>query len=116
MQKEKDPAIVYCETNYPQTCTEFKSIMEEQYLLFCQKQMNYGPSNIAVGTQLQSADDVKLSLTGLWFRCNDKINRLKQLVVLNVADQVGESIEDTYKDLSVYNIIAQIVSKRIWGK
>ena len=116
MQKEKDPAIVYCETNYPQTCAEFKSIMEEQYLLFCQKQMNYGPSNIAVGTQLQSADDVKLSLTGLWFRCNDKINRLKQLVVLNVAYQVGESIEDTYKDLSVYNIIAQIVSKKIWGK
>ena len=116
MQKEKDPAIVYCETNYPQTCTEFKNIMEEQYLLFCQKQMNYGPSNIAVGTQLQTADDVKLSLTGLWFRVSDKVNRLKQLVIFNVSDQVGESIEDTYRDLSIYNIIAQIVVKKVWGK
>jgi hypothetical protein len=47
---------------------------------------------------------------------NDKIQRLKQLVLLGKPDTVGEAVEDTYQDLSVYNIIAQIVLKGKWGK
>ena len=46
---------------------------------------------------------------------NDKINRLKQLVALNKTAQVsGESVEDTFKDLSVYGIIAQLVLNGKW--
>ena len=111
-----DDAINYCETHYPQTCAEFKRIQVEQYLLFCKKQKNYGPGNISVGTNLQTDDDIKLSLTGLWFRMNDKIQRLKQLIVLGHRDEVGESETDTFQDLSIYGVIAQIVSKKIWGK
>ena len=106
-------AVDYCETNYPETCKEFKKILNEQYVLFCKKQKNYGPSNISVGTDLRTNDDVKLSLTGLWFRLNDKVQRLKQLVVLGHKDEVGEAQEDTFQDLSVYGIIAQIVSLSI---
>ena len=40
---------------------------------------------------------------------NDKIQRLKQLVVLGEPDTVGESITDTFQDLSVYGIISQLV-------
>jgi hypothetical protein len=109
-------AVDYCETNYPETCKEFKRILNEQYVLFCKKQKNYGPSNISVGTDLRTNDDVKLSLTGLWFRLNDKVQRLKQLVVLGHKDEVGEAQEDTFQDLSVYGIIAQIVSSKKWGK
>jgi hypothetical protein len=47
---------------------------------------------------------------------NDKIQRLKQLVVLSKKDNVGEAIEDTFQDMSVYGIIAQIVSSGKWGK
>jgi hypothetical protein len=65
---------------------------------------------------LETDDDKKLSLTGLWFRMNDKIQRLKQLVVLGKNDTVGESIQDTYSDLSVYGVIAQIVSRGKWAK
>ena len=43
---------------------------------------------------------------------NDKIQRLKQLVVLGEPDTVGESVIDTFQDLSVYGIIAQIVQKK----
>ena len=43
---------------------------------------------------------------------NDKIQRLKQLVILGEPDTVGESIDDTFQDLSVYGIIAQIVKKQ----
>jgi len=109
-------AVDYCEKNYPATCNEFKKILEEQYLMFCKKQKNYGPGNISVGTSLESKDDIKLSLTGLWFRMNDKIQRLKQLIVLGHKDEVGESEQDTFQDLSIYGIIAQIVSANKWGK
>ena len=112
-----DPDIVEeIEKKYPQTTMEFKRIMFDQYELFCKKQSNYGPENISVGTKLETEEEKKVSLTGLWFRMNDKIMRLKQLVVLGGQDNVGESINDTYQDLSVYGIIAQIVKNNKWGK
>jgi hypothetical protein len=95
---------------------EFKKIQSEMYETFCKKQRNYGPGNISVGTSLQTKEDVKLSLTGLWFRINDKVQRLKQLVVLGQPDEVGESIQDTYEDLSVYGVIAQLVQRGKWAK
>jgi len=84
--------------------------------MFCKKQKNYGPGNISVGTSLETSDDIKLSLTGLWFRMNDKVQRLKQLIVLGHKDEVGESEQDTFQDLSIYGIIAQIVAAKKWGK
>ena len=105
-----------CEEKYPEMTKEFKKIMREQYDLFCKKQLNYGSSNIAGGTLLETDDDIKFSLTGIFFRMNDKIQRIKQLVVLGKKDEVGESISDTYQDLSVYGIIAQIVKRQKWGK
>ena len=111
-----ESAIEYCERVYPQTTEEFKKITDEMYITFCKKQRNYGPSNISVGTSLETKEDVKLSLTGLWFRINDKVQRLKQLIVLGHPDEVGESIQDTYEDLSVYGIIAQIVQRGKWAK
>ena len=112
----KDSAVEYCEKLYPEATKEFKEILDELYITFCKKQKNYGPQNISVGTQLQNEEDVKLSLTGLWFRKNDKISRLKQLVVLNINDEVGESVSDTYMDLANYSIISEIVNRRKWGK
>lgn len=109
-------AIAAVESQYPEMTKEFWRICMEQYDTFCAKQLNYGPSNISVGTTLQTEEDVKLSLTGLWFRLNDKIQRLKQLVIFNVSDAVGESTNDTFQDLSVYGIICQIVSRGKWAK
>jgi hypothetical protein len=112
-----NPQIVAkMEEDWPEMTSEFKRIMFTQYELFCLKQSNYGPDNISVGSKLQTSDEVKISLTGLWFRMNDKIQRLKQLVVLGKQDNVGESCEDTFQDLSVYGIIAQIVSNKKWAK
>jgi hypothetical protein len=115
-EMEKESAIEYCEREFPQMMEEFKKIQSEMYETFCKKQRNYGPGNISVGTSLQTKEDVKLSLTGLWFRINDKVQRLKQLVVLGQPDEVGESVQDTYQDLSVYGIIAQLVQRGKWAK
>ena len=104
------------EKEWPEMTDEFKRIMFTQYELFCKKQANYGPDNISVGSDLKTKADINISLTGLWFRMNDKIQRLKQMVVQGKKDEVGEAIEDSYQDLSVYGIIAQIVSNGKWAK
>ena len=115
--KYDDPDIVeQMEKEWPAMTDEFKRVMFTQYELFCKKQSNYGPDNISLGSKLDNDADIKVSLTGLWFRMNDKIQRLKQMVVMGKKDSVGEAIEDSYQDLSVYGIIAQIVKNGKWGK
>ena len=110
--EEDNKAVEWCEKEYPKLTQEYKKIMMEQYILFCKKHRNYGCGNINVGTNLETDGDVKLALTGLWFRLNDKIQRLKNLVVLGEPDTVGEALDDTFQDLSVYGIIAQIVKQK----
>jgi hypothetical protein len=85
--------------------------------LFLHKQHDYGPGNISVGSQLQTPEEVKLSLTGLWFRMNDKIQRLKTLLMGDKEAAVDdEPMEDAYLDVSNYGIMAVIVSRGKWGK
>ena len=109
--------VTYMEQEWPQMTTEFKKIQREQYELFLHKQHDYGPGNISVGTQLQTPEEVKLSLTGLWFRMNDKIQRLKTLLMGEKKAAVeDEPMEDAYLDVSNYGIMATIVSRGKWGK
>ena len=108
-------AIAYIESEYPETAKEFKRIQEEQYEVFCKKQMDYGPSNISMGTGIGDKVNIKLASTALIIRINDKIQRLLNLVVTNDRDAQNEPVEDAFKDLSVYGIIAQIVRNGKWG-
>jgi hypothetical protein len=109
--------VTYMEQEWPVMTEEFKRIQREQYELFCRKQHDYGPGNISVGTQLQTPDEVHLSLTGLWFRMNDKIQRLKNLLMSGKKNAVeGETVEDAYLDVSNYGIMATIVKNGKWGK
>ena len=116
LQYDNPKIVEQMEKEWPEMTSEFKRIMFTQYELFCLKQSNYGPDNISVGSKLETKDEVRVSLTGLWFRMNDKVQRLKQLVVLGKQDNIGEAIEDTFQDLSVYGIIAQIVKNGKWAK
>ena len=105
------------EFEWPQMTAEFQKIQREQYELFLHKQHDYGPGNISVGTQLQTAEEIKLSLTGLWFRMNDKIQRLKTLLMGGRESAVnGEPMEDAFLDVSNYGIMATIVKNGKWGK
>ena len=48
---------------------------------------------------------------------NDKIQRLLNLVVRNNENTIqDESIIDTFKDLAIYGVIAQLVQEDSWGK
>ena len=105
------------EHEWPQMTKEFKKIQREQYELFLHKQHDYGPGNISVGTQLQTKEEVRLSLMGLFFRMNDKIQRVKTLLMNNRESAVkDEPIEDAYLDISNYGIMATIVKNGKWGK
>ena len=109
--------VTMMEQEWPQMTAEFRRLQREQYELFLHKQHDYGPGNISVGTQLQTEEEVHLSLTGLWFRMNDKIQRLKNLLMNKRESAVeGEPMEDAYLDVSNYGIMAIIVSRGKWGK
>ena len=100
---------------YPDIYKEYNRITAEQFDLFARKMLDYGKGNISVGTNLDTLEEEKVALTGLWFRMNDKIQRLKQLVLLNEEAKVKtESVKDTFQDLSIYGIIAQIVKNKQW--
>ena len=109
--------VALMEHDWPQMTQEFKKIQQEQYELFLHKQHDYGPGNISVGTQLQTPEEVKLSLTGLWFRMNDKIQRLKTLLMSGKESAVAnEPMTDAFLDVSNYGIMATIVKNGKWGK
>tara|TARA_R110001583_G_scaffold154034_1_gene305693 strand:+ start:566 stop:970 length:405 start_codon:yes stop_codon:yes gene_type:complete len=115
-KRERHEAINYIEEKYPETAKEFQRLQFEQYLLFCKKQMDYGPSNIAMGTSLDTDEEKRLSKIGLIVRINDKVQRLINLVVKNNRKAQNEPTIDAFKDLACYGIIAQIVEAGKWGK
>jgi hypothetical protein len=116
-QYAKDDVVDEMEQEWPEMTEEFRKIQREQYVLFLHKQHDYGPGNISVGTNLQTKEEVKLSLTGLWFRINDKAQRVKTLLLGEKKSVVkDEPLEDAYLDISNYGIMATIVSRGKWGK
>jgi hypothetical protein len=108
--------VLLMEKEYPEMTRRFKELQNEQYILFCRKQHDYGSTNISVGTNLETKDEIKLSLTGLWFRMNDKIQRLKNLLMKDRQNAVDEPMEDAFLDLSNYGIMATLVKEQKWGK
>ena len=115
-EKRAEGIISKIEKEWPEMTKEFQAIQQEQYRLFCIKQNDYGTGNIAMGTMLDTPGNIRLSLTGLIVRMNDKINRLLNLVVKNGKTPENEPISDSFKDLSVYGIMSQIVASGKWGK
>ena len=115
-KKPKEDIITMMEKEWPEMTAEFRRLQREPYELFLHKQHDYGPGNISVGTMLHTPEEIKLSLTGLWFRMNDKIQRLKTLLMNDRESAVDEPLEDAYLDVSNYGIMATIVKNGKWGK
>ena len=103
------------EKKYPELAEEFRTVQKEQYNLFASKMLDYGLSNISLGSNLDTKEDRNLSITGIWLRCNDKINRLKNLLQRDGKNYVpGEAMIDSFIDIANYGIIAMIVLKGKW--
>ncbi len=110
-------AVVDFEKTYPTLAEAWKETQKEQYELFAKKMMDYGLGNISLGTTLEEPEDIKLSITGIWLRCNDKINRLKNLIKRDGRNYVNdEPMIDSFIDIANYGIIAMLVMKGKWKK
>lgn len=108
-------AVADFEKTYPELAAEFAVIQKEQYELFAAKMMDYGLGNIALGSDLTEKEDVDFSMMGIWLRCNDKINRLKNLLKRKGDTYVkNEPMIDSFIDISNYGIIAQLVLRGQW--
>lgn len=113
----KQRTIADFKATYPSLSEEFLNHQRAQYELFAAKMMDYGLGNISLGSTLEEKEDIHLSLTGIWLRCNDKINRLKNMLKREGRSYVsGEPMIDSFIDISNYGIIAQLVMKGKWKK
>ena len=106
-------AVKKLEELYPELSADFKAIQQEQYELFAKKHLDYGPDNIAAGTNLSNNDEIDFALSGLWYRISDKVNRWKNMIITRRKPE-NETLIDTFQDLSNYAIIAQLVEKGKW--
>ena len=109
--------VKHMEDKYPEMTSEFKKIQREQYELFLNKQHDYGPQNIAVGQMLVNEEEKRLSLMGVWFRINDKVERIKTILMRGDNGSLkGEGLVDSYSDISNYGVMAQVVARGKWAK
>ena len=116
-EKEYTDIVSYMEDKYPEMTSEFKKIQQEQYELFLHKQHDYGPQNIAVGQMLVNEEEKRLSLMGIWFRINDKVERIKTILMRGDNGSLeGEGLVDSYSDISNYGVMAQVVARGKWAK
>ncbi|MDC3304687.1 DUF1599 domain-containing protein [bacterium] len=113
----KEDVVSFMEDKYPEMTSEFKKIQQEQYELFLHKQHDYGPQNIAVGQMLVNEEEKRLSLMGIWFRINDKVERIKTILMRGDNGSLkGEGLVDSYSDISNYGVMAQVVARGKWAK
>lgn len=116
-QTGEEKAVRDFEMTYPTLAQAWKEIQDEQYILFARKMMDYGISNISLGSNLEEQEDIELSLTGIWLRVNDKINRLKNLLKRKGRNYVtNEPMIDSFLDIANYGIIAMLVIRNKWRK
>ena len=110
-----DLHIKECEEKFPQTSEAFKAVLAHMYGVFCGKMLDYGSGNISLGRDISLEDNKKMALMGIWFRSNDKMARIE-----NIVNKEGvpnhEPLKDSYLDLANYSVIAMIVKDGKWGK
>lgn len=82
-----------------------REIMDELGTLAVQKQIDYGPKNIA--------NSPYGPIQGLVVRIYDKIARIVNLTK-NDIDPQNESLEDSFKDLANYGVIGLMVLRGKW--
>lgn len=86
---------------------DVRIVYDELMSVLLAKHRDYGPKNIA--------DAPGGALNGLRVRIHDKVARINNLVDRH-SDPMYESIEDSFKDLANYAIIALLVLRDKWDK
>lgn len=83
---------------------DFIAHIMDLYVLFCKKHTDYGPSNISLYKE-----------TGVLMRMSDKLMRLRTLLLEDITPE-NESVEDSFRDIAIYAIIALLLRAGQWPK
>lgn len=104
----RDESFSSADPEMNQFVTDVWDIIDELGNLLISKQRDYGPGNInnAFGGPMN----------GLLVRMGDKFERLKNLFMFGSGKPQHEPIEDSFKDLANYAIIAMMVQRGKWPK
>lgn len=109
--KEGYPSVRKSGDTPRRTVTDFddevRIVFDELMSLLLKKHKDYGPKNIA--------DAPGGAVNGLRVRMHDKIARINNLID-NGKTPEYESLEDSFKDLANYSIIALLVLRGKWDK
>ena len=102
------------EIRNPNQSARFKEIVEEMYQVHLDKNADYSPANVLGMGEL-----------GVIVRMWDKMTRLMNLLGFEVKvefvqytgpkEAVNESVEDSYRDMSVYAVIGRLYREGKWG-
>lgn len=107
----RDAEERYIPKNNDRSATSFDEdvmdIMRELGALLIRKHMDYGPKNIS--------DSPGGALNGLRVRMHDKLARINNLYD-NDRTALNEPLEDSFKDLANYAVIALMVLRDKWDK
>lgn len=116
-QEETNLITLDIEQKYPKTAEEFKKIQKQQYDTFCKKLHDYGPYNISLGREIRNKQDVNTALTVICIRCTEKVQRLINILFYTKEIEThNEPMIDSFEDISVYGIIAQVIHSGKWNK
>lgn len=77
----------------------FEAVLNEMLQTFIKKNKDYGKGNILDTGEI-----------GILFRINDKVRRLQNLITKDKNPE-NESLEETWKDIAVYSVIAIILRR-----
>lgn len=99
---------------YPEMAEAFQESFNEQMNLIAGKMLDYGINNMKAGTNLETEEDVKFALSGIWFRISDKMARWANLLKLGKSPNY-ESLYDTFMDIANYAMFAKLISKGEWS-
>ena len=89
----------------PEFVTAVSETFDELKQLLIKKHLDYGPKNIS--------DSPGGPLNGLRVRMHDKLARINNLIDNGSTPQF-ESLEDSFKDMANYSIIALLVLRHKW--
>jgi hypothetical protein len=97
-KEEEEPAS-------PETFEEaVESVLDDLLETMVSKQRDYGRGNIDAFGEI-----------GVLVRASDKLARLKNLLHDNPGEPSNETLDDTWKDLANYGIIALMLRRGTWG-
>lgn len=97
------------ESGWLQIEQDWLRMMQEVYGVFCEKQSDYGPTNIGTGGE-----------QGVALRSGDKVSRLFELLGIGTraeaAEASNEPRRDAWVDMADYGIIGMLVHDGKWPK